>query len=113
MLTKEYFDIHLPMQIQQMGAGHTTVMVHLYNGRTFKVSQFVEATDHCVLLQVYPGEDEDPVLSRVKPGKPASEVTDDQVALPYASICYVELTITKAKPEEQKTIGFGGKPRTV
>ncbi len=89
----DYFHTHLLKQIEALGS--VAVEVHLHGGVHYLVRRIETAESSYVLLEVYPqgGLDEEARRARTRPTHPG-QVLFDRVAVPYASISYVFLTVT-------------------
>jgi hypothetical protein len=113
MFDAVYFKEHLPAQIQQLGAGACSVVVHLTDGSRFIVRGLDPdgVQSGFVLLEVYPPEGltEKAKEKRRKPGG-TDDVFFDRVAIPYEQITRVFLTLVvprfEEEPQSMPFIGF-------
>ncbi len=107
MLDAEYFREHLTTQIQELGFGSCSVVIHLTDGSslTAKSVNPKRVHDGYVLLEVFPeeGVTEESKAKRRKEGG-SKDVFYDRVAVPYEYITRVLLTV--AAPEGENFIGF-------
>lgn len=102
MFDAEYFEKHLVKQFKELG--EASVEIHLHNGNSFSVRKF-DAEPGYVLMEVFPpdGVNEESKEKRKKTGG-TDEVFFDRVAVDYASISHVLLTVTD--PENPTKMGF-------
>ena len=105
MFDSDYFETHLAAQIEELGAGSTTVSVQLLNDSVFKIRRLRSVLSGYVLLEVFPekGVTDESKANHQKPGG-TDEVYYDHVAIPYESISHVFLTV--ADPQKEGSIGF-------
>lgn len=103
MIDREYFDVCLRQQFDQLGTARATVVLH--SGREFQISRIDQALPGYVLLTVYPeeGVSDKTRQQRRKPGG-TDEVFWDRIAIPYESINHVCLTVSE--PERGNRLGF-------
>ena len=106
MLDKDYFATGLYSQIEEhFGAGHATARIRLFDGAEFAVNKIVSVSDHYVILAVYPETVNDQEReSRTKYADQTKEVRWDHVAIPYATIARV--LVTMQDPNEPCQMGF-------
>jgi hypothetical protein len=103
MIDKQYFEVHLRKQFEELGTARATVFLH--SGQDFQIQKIESAHEGYVLLVVYPedGVSKKTKQQRRKPGG-TDEVFWDRVAVPYESIAHVWLSVTE--PDKGGPVGF-------
>jgi hypothetical protein len=104
MIDRQYFDQHLPRQLEELGSARAVVVLH--SGTHFHIERVIGALDQYVLLSVFPNETDNERSKELRQKGapyPDKKVHWDQVAVPYGSISHVWLSLTTP---EDGAMGF-------
>ncbi len=104
MFDADFFKTHAIAQLEEMGAGSTTLEIHLERREIYLVHRIVAIYPGYVILEVYPAEgvDDDSRSKRMRGG----EVVWDRIAVPYSAIEMAFMSVTEP---EIAVVGFRGK----
>lgn len=104
MFDAAFFRDSLVEQITEMGGVSASCQLRLADGSVYMVRDIKKVEERYVWLEIYPSEGVTKKSKAKRTKQFHDEVCYDRVAIPYAHIAQVFLTITE--PEQRDTIGF-------
>lgn len=104
MFDADFFETHAITQLEEMGAGNTTLEVHFHRRDIQLVHRIVATYPGYVILEVYPEEGVNQDSKSKRMGN--DEVIWDRIVVPYSEISMVFMSVTEP---EFAVVGCRGK----